>query len=133
MSHKLFAGVKVGDRVLIVTQLDRHRSGTMEPRLEWKTVTKVGRQYAETHEDPAKADKWNAYRFEIATGFVRDRSAGQYEVRAWHSEEEWRTHEAAKAAWRRLNDALRFKSLAPGVSEADILSAAELLKLDMSK
>lgn len=131
MTAKLFAGLKVGDRVLMVTQTDRYRVPKMEPRLEWRTVSKVGRQYGDASPEGEAPTKWNARRFELATGYCRE-GGGMHQVRFWHTEEEWRAHEGAKDAFRNLNRALQYQhDPAPGVSEADILTAAELLKLDI--
>lgn len=131
MTAKLFAGLKVGDRILKVTESGRNREPKREPVVEWVTVTKVGRQYGEAHKEGARVDKWTATRFDLTTGHSGE-FASHLMVRLFHDEAEWRARGAAEKAWRRLVMSIQHKwECPPTLTEADILTAAELLKLDI--
>lgn len=131
MPAKLFAGLKVGDRILKVTETGRHREPKREPELVWMTVSKVGRQYGEAHHEGATPSKWANTRFDLATGASGELSSHMM-VRLFHDESEWQARKAAEATWRRFMMAVQHKwECPPTLTEADILSAAELLKLDI--
>lgn len=122
----------VGDRLLMVTTTDRFRTPKMEPKLEWHTVTKVGRQFGEAHPEGAEVSKWNARRFDLKTGHAESRD-GRTAVRLYQDEEHFRASERADSAWVKFRRSADLRDRPLGVSEADILNAAELLKLELGE
>lgn len=132
MPAKLFAGLKVGDRILKVTETGRNRQPQREPELKWMVVSYVGRQYGDAHpEGTARPDKWNSTRFDLTTGASGEMSS-HLMVRLFHDEAEWHARKAAEKAWRALMTATQHKwECPPTLTEADIITAAELLKLDI--
>jgi hypothetical protein len=128
MTAKLFADVKPGDRLFRVQD---GRNSSAPKRTDWVVVTKVGRKWVDFAPEGQEPRKWNSGRFDVEDGRI-DGGQWQSPGSVHKDEAAWRAHEAVKAAWKDFRWTIeRRYAPAPGVSEADILKAAELLKVDL--
>lgn len=121
----------VGDRLLMVTETERHRVPKAEPVLVPVTVTKVGRVYGEAQRDDT-ASTWGAVRFKLENGNTGEAYRSTVS-RVWRSEEAWREAHEAKELWLPFRRCADRCTPPPGVTAADIREAAKLLKLDLPK
>lgn len=128
MTAKLYGDVKPGDRLFRAQRGHRQNDPL---RTDWIVVSKVGRKWAEFHPEGQKhPGKWSLGRFNIEDGRL-DAEFG-YGGLIHRNEEAFTAHTAAVETWGKLYRKLQWKALPPGVTEADILTAAELLKVDLS-
>jgi hypothetical protein len=90
----------------------------------------VGRKWVNFDAEAYPGQKWNAGRFDIETGAI---DGGDFTSpgRVHKDEAAWRAREDAKETFRQFRQALQYRDCPPGVTAADIITAAELLKLDL--
>lgn len=122
-----------GDRLLRVITTAPHRQPVEEPRLNWMTVTKVGRQFGEAVPEGEEVTKWGVTRFDLKTGASGD-GFGRKTVRFFTDEGHFRATEAADSAWDSFRRAASNTYTRPaGASAEDIAAATKLLKLEVGK